>query len=574
MRVRSLVAALAVTVALSGCAGIPSSGEVQSGGGPIVPVDALVPVAPVPGDSDEPITLTDNFIQASAAGVSGTFAPAQAYLTASAQQTWDPEAKVTVFGSGDFTPVWNATTRTVTYSLPVIATIDGSGVLTEVDSGVPQDIVFAMSQDATGRWRISGIDDGIILAEAHFDALYRSVPLAFSSMDGRFYVPDLRWFPRRSVATFAAAALLKGPSPWLADAVRTGIPVTGGLSLPAVPTVDGIASVALDSGAGGTSSERQLARLQFEQTLTQLPDVSSITMTIGGLTVEEDGSLPLTEAPIPGSTAVAFVDGRLGAWTPDGLGVLPSESGALPSGANSPALAYDGSTAAFLIGSSELVSTDALAYGTVALTATTAPPEGVMDVTLLYAGADLVTPSFDWYGRVWTAERTGDGTLIAIAPDGTPVVVAAPWLLGREVVAVRVSQDGARVAVLSRDAAVWRLDVAALVRGEDGTPRSVGDPLSVGLGVGPASHLAWVDDLTLAVLADGQEGSTPSLGVSVVGGATTVLSSVADAVELAARNGESSIAVITREGEIFQRSTAGWSRVPVDGLVQGLAFSG
>jgi hypothetical protein len=83
-----------------------------------------------------------------------------------------------------------------------------------------------------------------------------------------------------------------------------------------------------------------------------------------------------------------------------------------------------------------------------------------------------------------------------------------------------------------------------------------------------------VDDLTLAVLADGQEGSTPSFGVSVVGGATTVLSSVADAVGLAARNGESSIAVVTRGGEIFQRSTAGWSRVPVEGFVQGLAFSG
>jgi hypothetical protein len=574
MRTRRLIAAFAAVLTLAGCAGIPSSGEVLSGEGRSVVVDSLVPVAPVPGDSDDPITLTDNFIQACAAGVSSTFAPAQAYLTTDAQRTWDPEVKVTVFGSGDFTPVWDEIASTVTYSLPVIATVDGSGVFTAADPGVPQDIVFAMSQDATGRWRISGIESGIVLAEAHFDALYRSVPLVFASMDSQFFVPELRWFPRRSVATFAAAALLAGPSPWLADGVKTGIPVTAGLSLPAVPITDGIAAVTLDSEAGGTSTERLLARLQFEQTLAGLPDVSSITMTIGGLLVEDDGSLTLADAPIPQSTAVAFVDGRLGAWSPDGLTVVPSKVGALPEGAISPALGYDATTVAFLIGSSELVVTDALGRGTVPLVSSTAPAEGVMEVETLYSGVNLVAPSFDWYGLVWTAERDGDGSLIAVAPDGQVLTVAAAWLQGREVAAVRVSHDGARVAVLSRDGAVWRLDVAALIRGDDGIPRSVGEPLSVGLGVGPASHLGWVDDVSLAVLADGSEGSTPSLAVSVVGGGTTVLSAAADAVELAARNGTSSIAVVTREGEIFQRSTAGWSRVPVEGFVEGLAFSG
>ncbi len=137
-----------------------------------------------------------------------------------------------------------------------------------------------------------------------------------------------------------------------------------------------------------------------------------------------------------------------------------------------------------------------------------------------------------------------------------------------------MARDGARVAILSREGGVWRLDAAALIRDAEGTPISVGEPLSVGLGVGPASHLVWVDGLHVAVLADGAEGSTPSLGISVVGGGTTVLSSAPDAIELAARDGTSSIAVVTRDGEVFQRSTAGWSRVPVAGVIEGLAFSG
>ncbi|HEX7589621.1 MAG TPA: LpqB family beta-propeller domain-containing protein, partial [Demequinaceae bacterium] len=429
-------------------------------------------------------------------------------------------------------------------------------------------------QDATGKWRISGIDSGIILAGAHFDDLFRPVEIAFASADGKVVVPDLRWVPRSNSATFAANALLGGPSAWLADAVRTGIPVTAALTLQAVPITDGRALVALDTDAGGNDAQRALARLQFAKTLTQLPDITSVEVTIGGLVTEGDGTVQLDDAPIPGTTAVAFVNGRLGTWAADALTVVPPGAGALPAGANSPALSYDGKTVAFLIGSSQLVTTDALAAGTVALDPAGAAPEGVMPVTVAYSGSNLTMPSFDWYGWVWTAERSGSGSLVALAPGAAPKAVSVPWLEGREVGAVRVSHDGARVAVLSREGGVWRLDVAGLIRDADGMPLSVGQPLSVGLGVGPASHLVWVDGRTLAVLADGPAGSTPSLGISVVGGGTTVLSSSADAIEIAARNRTSSIAVVTRQGEIFQSSTAGWSKVPLPGAVEGLAFSG
>lgn len=574
MNARRLAAVVAAVLLLAGCAGIPSSGDVESGRGRAVVVDPLVPLAPLPGASDDPVTLTDNFIQACAAGVSGTFLIATEYLTATARQTWDPEAKVTVFGSGDFTPVWNEAAQTVTYSLPVIATIDATGVFTEVDPGTPQDIVFGMTQDATGRWRISGIDGGIVLAGAHFDDLFRPVEIAFASADGRFVVPDLRWVPRSNSATFAANALLGGPSAWLADAVQTGIPLTGALALQAIPITDGRAVVALDSGAGGNDAQRALARLQFAKTLTQLPDVTSVEVTIGGLAIDSDATPRLDDAPIPGTAAVAFVNGRLGIWDDDALTVVPPSVGALPAGANSPALSYDGKTAAFLIGSSTLVTTDALAGGTMALASAGDVPDAVMPVTVAHLGTDLTTPSFDWYGLVWTAERTGSGSLLALVPGAAPTTLSVPWLEGREIGAVRVSHDGARIAILSREGGVWRLDAAGLTRDADGVPMTVGQPLSVGLGVGPASHLVWVDARTLAVLADGAAGSTPSLGVSVVGGGTTVLASSPDAVEVAARNGTSSLAVVTREGEIFQRSSAGWSRVPLDGVVEGLAFSG
>jgi len=573
VRARAILGALAGAALLAGCAGIPASGPVQSGGGHAIVADPLVPVAPVPGASDDPLTLTDNFIQACAAGVSGTFSAAEAYLTPSAQLTWDPTATVTVFGSGDFGREWNADTNTVTYNLPVVATVDDAGVFTEANAATPLEVTFHMSQDADGRWRISGLDDGIVLAEAHFQALYRSVLLEFASQDGRFFVPELRWVPRTNAATFAATALINGPSPWLADAVHTGVPAAAKLTVRAVPVSAGDAAVSLDTGGGVTAADLALAERQFAETLIGLPDISTVSVIADGLPISASSS-PINQAPAAGTTAVAFVDGRLGSWSPDGLEVALPSVGRLPEGASSPALAYDGTVAAFLIDGTSLVTTDALGRGTVPYADAGDLPDDVMQVTTLYTGTALTTPSFDWYGWIWTAERDSDGEVIAMAPDGTPQHIAASWLEGREVASVRVSRDGARIGVLSRDGGVWRLDVAGIVRDAEGNPLSVGEPLSVGTGIGPSSHLVWVDEMTLAVLADGPEGTTPSLGISTVGGGTEVVSSSADAIELAARNGTSSIAVVTRTGEIFQRSTAGWSRVQVDGAVDGLAFSG
>ncbi len=49
VRARAALAALAAAALLAGCAGIPSSGEVKSGGGHPIVADPLDPVAPVPG---------------------------------------------------------------------------------------------------------------------------------------------------------------------------------------------------------------------------------------------------------------------------------------------------------------------------------------------------------------------------------------------------------------------------------------------------------------------------------------------------------------------------------------------
>ncbi len=255
--------------------------------------------------------------------------------------------------------------------------------------------------------------------------------------------------------------------------------------------------------------------------------------------------------------------------------MCPRPWGAFPTGAESPALAYDGTTVAFLVGGgSRLVETTALADGTIPLPEDFAAPDEAMPVTTLHTGTALTAPSFDRSGWVWTAERANPGKVMAIAQDGTTTSIPAGWLEGRDVAAVRVARDGARVAVLSREGGVWRLDVAGIIRGEDDSPLSIGKPLSVGVGIGPSSHLVWVDEMTLGVLADGPEGATPSLGISTVGGSTDVVSSSPDAVGMTARNGTSSIAVVTRAGEVFQRSTAGWSLVQVNGNVEGLAFSG
>jgi hypothetical protein len=189
-------------------------------------------------------------------------------------------------------------------------------------------------------------------------------------------------------------------------------------------------------------------------------------------------------------------------------------------------------------------------------------------------GTALVAPSFDREGWLWTAESQGEGALIASRPGNEVVTLPIAGVEGRDISAIAVSPDGARVAVLSREGGLWRLGVVGLVRATDSTPTIANEPLDIGVGIGESAAIAWVGGQTVAVLGSSEPGETPTLDLVTVGGRTERISAVPDAIALAARSGIGSISLLTRDGSLYVRSSSGWERGAAVASFSSLAFSG
>ncbi|MEK8228089.1 LpqB family beta-propeller domain-containing protein [Oerskovia sp. M15] len=138
-----------------------------------------------------------------------------------------------------------------------------------------------------------------------------------------------------------------------------------------------------------------------------------------------------------------------------------------------------------------------------------------------------------------------------------PVEVAAPWLAGRSVQSIRVSHDGARIAVVSADATGTRVEVAGIVRDAKDLPTGLSEPVRVGAPIKQASQVVWADETLLAVLGSDGTDAAASVHLVAVGGGTTPLTPVPGTVAVSAGNGERSVQVLTKDGTLFGRSRSG-----------------
>lgn len=582
--------AAAVALALAGCVSIPNSGPVEEGDGVIPESNPILPFAEGPQAGASPPAIVSGFLTASAAGFASNFSVAREYLTKEASSDWDPAARVTVFDSGALTPDWNEATGDIQYSVPVAAEVDASGTLVESPDGTREIIEFKVTQNTYGEYRISALDDGAVMSQANFDHLFLPVPLAFSSMDDTTVVPDLRWLPLNNGPTWATRELIAGPSPWLASAVKTGFPPGSALDLDSVVVTNGIAEVKLNSESAGTPAARSLVQQQLTRTLTALPGVVAVTVTVGGVALGGDGSITLNPAPLPDGQAAAIVASRLGMWDGTDLWVVPDDVGALPPDSSDIARSYQGVKSAFLVDGWLLGASDALGGGPETLvpapaeevlptSATPAPslspmpaPTEIMEFSELYQGTRLVGPSFDRQGWVWTSEATNAGQLIAVQPGGDTATIDARWLEGRSVQSLAVSRDGARVVVLSREGGQQLAEVAAVVRSNTGIPLTLGEPLAVGVDVTTAIDVQWIDDLSFSILGEAQAEVPSSLWIATVGGETSLSTATVGAKSVTARHGESSIATVGSDGSVRTKAGTGWEEV-LTGITD-LAYSG
>lgn len=563
--VRLLAGLVALVVLATGCATIPTSGPVTAGAGSgdEDPGVRFQPIGPTPGASPEEIVR--GFLLA-ASGVQENEL-SRAYLTPDRTSSWRPSSSTLVYGTGTVSltltqgervlgaedvadPVAGAVTATLTAGL--VATVDDGGRYTPAAPGATTQVVLTL--DATdAEWRISALPDQLVIDEAGFDLAFDAHPLYFVDPEGAFLVPEVRWFAERdSLETTLVSQLLLGPSPWLAVAVTSGFPEGLRLGAPgAVPVEDGEAQVDLERLAlRAGSDDLALMQAQLLATLRPLSGVSSVRMTVGSADVVLDTRASAVRDPAVDPVAV-LVQGeqlvQLGQAGLEPVAGLPALTGLRVSDPGR-------GTAAYAVLAQQRSQLLHLVPGT------DAPPQPLL------TGVDLTAPSFDPLGWIWSTSALTQGAVTAVTPDGEVSAVAAPWLAGRRVEALRISRDGTRALVTSSDpAGAGRVDVAGVQR-QDGRPVALAPASQASLvpALRTVGDAAWVDESQVAVL--GTTAADPGTKVYLVrpaGPADAIDAPQPDAASatIAAARGERSLLVGTTDGSLWQRAGTQWGEV-------------
>ncbi|MBT2503115.1 GerMN domain-containing protein [Curtobacterium sp. ISL-83] len=552
-RLAAVTLAALTLVAVSACAAIPTGGDVRTGqtikDESVSGVD-FRPEGPTSG-SDQ-TTILRGFI-AAATGAQDNYAIARQFLASGFSQKWNPRQSTTIRqGSG---AVARAGDRELTYTMTASATVDSNGEYTQAIRPTPSTLTFQFTRQG-GEWRIAYAPDGIILTPVSFESVFQQHALYFFDPTFRYFVPDERWFlARSSTSTRIVSALLAGPAEWLKGAVVSSFPEGTQLSLNAVTIDSGTAQVDLSSDALRASTQDKLRmREQLSKSLASVATVSSVTMTIEGANFSVPESTGTTAQLDPDVDPRPLVEqhGVVGLAAP-GTGVVQKLGSGL------------GDTIAALRPTSIALS----ASGTTAAVGNRDGAIVVRGRTSLRVDTnrDLVPPSIDDLGFVWTARSSDSRHVTAYGLGGDPHVVLTTLPRGK-LVSFQVSRDSTRALALLDTDDGPSLYVMAINRGSDRTPVALGPPVHVQAATGDAIGAAWVSDVDIASVA--QDATGPSVVQTTVGGQTSTLPRPEGRATAIAGGSGGALLLRMADGSVVQSTGGGWDATGVSAVVLGI----
>lgn len=538
-RILTLVAALATLLALSGCAGLPTSSPVQPGvpasGDGGAPDFVNRPDPPKAGGTPEEIVT--GFIRAGS-GPSDNWLVARQYLTP--DNSWRPNAGV-VIDTGQRTYTDDTSDNgTLTLSLTQTAQIDAAGSYAPTETGSTR-LPFELVKQ-NGEWRISRAPDGVVMTQNVFLSVYRRYSLMFFDPSWTYLVPDVRWFPTVNAPSSITRALLAGPSPWLAGAVNPAVPDS--IAPPsAVPQVSGVAQVELGASAVG------IDRTTLDRIQTQL----AASLASAGVTEVQllAGGTPLNASRV--STASTGVSGSALVLTGQSFGFLSGDSVDPLPGLSDAVLALPSAPTAIQVAPSQTVAAARLTSGTVVRVSSDRPFAEVD------ARSGMIDPTIDRYGWVWTVPHDAPAALRATGDAGTPVTVQNAWNGASAVTAMAVSRDGTRIAALVESGGRTFVWVKGIVRTADGTPTTLGSQvLEVAAAPGIGRGLTWLDDANLGVLTTGDE--QPVMIEQPVGGPGSTVAAPVDSVAIAGGGSTATVRLRDGAGALYVKRGTNWNQ--------------
>lgn len=542
----AIVTALCL-LGLAGCARIPTSGPVGQGQEIAEEGDQKVRFLPSgPIGTETPQQLVHYFLEAGS-GTQRDYEAARQYLTSDYASDWDPSKRVLVY-SDDPEYVEGSDGRVTLYA-EVVAEVGPDGQYSRLDTPRRMELEYVLEQ-VEGAWRIRQAPEGLVIRELQFSLVFKAFTLWFYNQSQRYLVPDVRWFADNATApNRIVQAVLAGPSPWLAQGgITTAFP--SGTVLQSIHNEGGRA-VADFSRSISTALPDQFSRmlLQLQRSLSDVESIQEVSMTVNHALIDveppPEGSV-LAELLVS-STPLVYQDGQIGYITgnalspPEGIEELNDMiAGIEPTRGT---LSVEQRMSAFLT------------------------PEGVVAVPFdrpeskrIDRREGLVAPALDPYGYVWTAS-SADHELRVTGTDksGDREELSASGLGSEGILAIQLSREGSRAAMLVRDQGVTRLAVMSVVRDVSGKPTGFGTPIVSSLGPGQPIDLTWVDEAQthVAVLVDDGAGSS-SVRVQHIGGNLAENGPVPGGTQITGSNSTPGLRVVDGSGALFVPRAGRW----------------
>ncbi len=515
-RLSGLLAALAAAACLTSCVRLPTAGPVvvakEGVQVPTVEEPFNNPRKPQPGAS--PGDIVTGFLEAMEATPLQTNV-ARLYLSTDGQAAWNPQRGVVAFNT--HTPPLG--TRNVVIRLNGAKRVGAGGQWQGAVPSSASTVTFPMVRE-DHQWRIARAPNALLVPRTFYERAFQDTALYYFDPSGRILVPEVVHMPQGpQLATSLVRALLLGPQAALVGVVRSFIPP--GLTVTPIVTDNGVAEVNLKGTDPGPLS-RQTTRLMLAQlawTLRQDPSIQTFQVTIAGRQVSDasgsskfrvngadvdryDPAGALPSLQVYALREGLLVSGQANHPTPNG-----GPFGTSPQGIGPFAVSLDDNQVAGVTSSSLLLG----------------PVRGNAQPTEAFTGTGLLSPSWDFAGRVWGVQNRPGGARVFYVTRGRGHFVPVRGVTGQDVVRFLVSRDASRLVAVLRGARADRIVVSRLRYSADG--RAIGGtrarpiPWLAG-GSTRVRDIGWTSPTTIAVL-DQVSGVQAQVRIFNVDGSTS-----------------------------------------------------
>lgn len=533
--------AMGLVISLGGCASLPSSGPVNESA-PDVPTGPILSLtAAGPSQDATPRQIVEGFLRACSAGMSDDFTVARSFLGTDTASAWKPNQQIRIYASDSDLSITEKSDGSFTVKVAALASVDEDGRYTPAGSDSKITASFSLARGADMQWRISSLDDGLILSASSFDTGYVAAPLYFLTPDRAALVAEPRFYPRRKLAGYLLSGLLQGPPEDLNGIVTTALPAAGLSAGDGIEIQDGIARVSLPGDLHGfDASTRENIYRQLEATLRAVAGISDVSVTVNGVFLDR-GETPSPRQVVP-TYPLMIHKNSLVLRENDQDRVLLSAQSLGEMGISAPA--WGG-------GDLPIVYLDKSHKNLFIIQNGVPVSLGSSDV--------WAAPVVDRRGWIWTAQGKVNPHLDLIFGDGTRKTVNVPWNSESQIKKLAISADGTRIAAITSRDSTSAVMVARIARDVNGTPVSLENNVQIPVKNEQLFDIAWTGRYSLGILSGA--GQKRQIDTVPIFGPAKTISALDNAVAITAGTEEYSMLLATSNNALYARRGANWVKL-------------